>query len=50
MKLEIIQILQSQLESCETTGYDPNNHFYGATKMIKLGSGARRAIPNGRVN
>lgn len=32
------------IESCETTGYDPNNHFRGVTKMVKLGSGAERAI------
>ena len=30
--------------SCETTGYDPNNHFRGVTKMVKLGSGAERAV------
>lgn len=32
------------IESCETTGSDPNNHFRGVTKMVKLGSGAERAI------
>jgi DNA-damage-inducible protein D len=32
------------IESCETTGYDPNNHFRGVTKMVKLGSGAERPI------
>ena len=32
------------IESCETTGTDPNNHFRGVTKMVKLGSGAERAI------
>lgn len=30
--------------SCETTGYDPSNHFRGVTKMVKLGSGAERLI------
>jgi DNA-damage-inducible protein D len=32
------------IESCKTTGSDPNNHFRGVTKMVKLGSGAERAI------
>ena len=32
------------IESCETTRSDPNNHFRGVTKMVKLGSGAERAI------
>ena len=32
------------IDSCETTGYDPNNHFRGVTKMVRLGSGAERAI------
>lgn len=30
--------------SCETTGYDPNDHFRGVTRTVKLGSGAERAI------
>ena len=32
------------VESCETTGYDPDHHFRGATKMVRPGSGAERAI------
>lgn len=32
------------MESCKTTGYDPIDHFRGVTKMVKLGSGAQRAI------
>ncbi len=32
------------ITSCETTGYDPDNHFRGVTKMVKLGSGAERSI------
>ena len=32
------------VESCETTGYDPDSHFRGVTKMVRLGSGAERAI------
>jgi len=36
--------IQRAISSCETTGSDPNNHFRGVTKMVKLGSGAERAI------
>jgi DNA-damage-inducible protein D len=32
------------ITSCKTTGYDPNNHFRGITKMVRLGSGAERAV------
>ena len=32
------------ITSCETTGYDPNNHFRGVTKMVQLGSGAEREV------
>jgi DNA-damage-inducible protein D len=37
-------VIVRALESCETTGYDPDNHFRGVTKMVPLGSGAERAI------
>lgn len=30
--------------SCQTTGYDPNDHFRGVRKMVRLGSGAERSI------
>jgi DNA-damage-inducible protein D len=36
--------IQRAIESCETTGYDSNNHFRGVTKMVQLGSGAERAV------
>jgi DNA-damage-inducible protein D len=36
--------IKRAIESCETTGYAPDNHFRGVTKMVKLGSGAERAI------
>jgi len=32
------------IESCKTTGYDPNDHFRGVTKMISAGKGAERPI------
>jgi DNA-damage-inducible protein D len=36
--------IKRAIGSCEKTGYDPNNHFRGVTKMVKLGSGAERLI------
>ncbi|PIE68908.1 MAG: DNA damage-inducible protein D [Deltaproteobacteria bacterium] len=36
--------IQRAITSCETAGYDPNDHFRGVTKMVKLGSGAKRAV------
>ncbi|MFU8894699.1 MAG: DNA damage-inducible protein D, partial [Luteolibacter sp.] len=36
--------IKRAIKSCETTGYEPSNHFRGVTKMVKLGSGAERAI------
>lgn len=32
------------IESCKTTGCDPNDHFRGVTKMIYAGKGAERAV------
>ncbi len=32
------------IESCKTTGCDPNDHFRGVRKMISLGKGAERAV------
>ena len=32
------------IESCKTTGCDPDDHFRGVTKMVRLGSGADRSI------
>jgi len=34
-------VIQRSIESYETTDYDPNNHFRGVTKMVKLDSGER---------
>ncbi len=36
--------IQRAIESCKTTGYDPEHHFRGVTKMVTLGSGAERSI------
>ena len=27
-------VIMRAIESCETTGYDPDNHFRGVTKMV----------------
>lgn len=32
------------IESCRNTGFDPDDHFRGVTKMVSLGSGAKREI------
>jgi len=32
------------ITSCETSGFDPVDHFRGVTKMVKLGSGAEREV------
>jgi DNA-damage-inducible protein D len=32
------------VESCKTTGYNPDYHFRGVTKMVSLGSGSERPI------
>jgi DNA-damage-inducible protein D len=39
-----ITAIKRSVESCKTTGCDPNDHFRGVTKMISTGKGAERAI------
>lgn len=39
-----ITAISRAIESCKTTGYDPDNHFRGVKKMIPLGKGAERSI------
>jgi DNA-damage-inducible protein D len=34
--------IKRAIESCTTTGYNSEDHFRGVTKMVTLGSGARR--------
>ncbi len=36
--------IKRAIESCETTGYNPEDHFRDVTKMVRLGSGACREI------
>ncbi|MDR2573957.1 MAG: hypothetical protein LBC94_06400 [Desulfovibrio sp.] len=31
-------VVKRAIISCETTGYDPDNHFRGVTKMVRLNS------------
>jgi DNA-damage-inducible protein D len=39
-----ITAIRRAIESCKTTGYEPDDHFRGVTKMVALGSGAERPI------
>lgn len=32
------------IDSCTSTGYDPNHHFRGVTKLIPTGKGAQRPV------
>jgi DNA-damage-inducible protein D len=36
--------IQRAITSCETSGYDPEDHFRDVTKMVSLGSGSEREI------
>ena len=36
--------IQRAIESCRTTGFDSDNHFRGVTKMVAVGSGAKRPV------
>lgn len=37
-------VINRAIESCSNTGFDPDDHFRGVTKMVSLGSGAKREI------
>lgn len=39
-----LTVIKRAIESCHTTGYEPEHHFRGVTKKVKLGSGAERSI------
>lgn len=39
-----ITAIKRAINSCEMTGYYPENHFRGVTKKVKLGSGSERSI------
>jgi DNA-damage-inducible protein D len=36
--------IQRAIESCKTTGYEPEHHFRGVTKLITHGKGGQREI------
>ncbi len=36
--------IQRAIESCKTMGYEAEHHFRGVTKMVALGSGAKRPV------
>jgi len=36
--------IERAIESCQTAGNEPSDHFRGVTKMVSLGSGAQREI------
>lgn len=36
--------LHRAITSCDSTGYNPDDHFRGVTKMIRLAKGAQRSI------
>ena len=38
------------IESCQTAGYNPYDHFRGVTKMIELGKGGNQYPPLGRFS
>lgn len=38
--------IQRAITSCKQSGNDPDNHFAGAGKMVALGSGSEREIPD----
>lgn len=37
-------VIKRAIESCETTGYNPNDHFRSVTKKVGLDSSAERRI------
>ena len=39
-----LKAIQRAIESCQTAGHEPADHFRGVTKMVTLGSGAQREI------
>lgn len=39
-----LMAVKRAITSCESTGYNPDNHFRGVTKKVHLGSGAERSI------
>lgn len=40
------QVIERARTSCESSGNNPSNHFAGAGKMVDLGSGSQRDVPD----
>jgi len=38
------KVIDRAVTSCKNAGYEPRDHFLGVTKMVDLGSGAKREI------
>ena len=38
------KVIDKAITACQTAGYDPKDHFADISKMVDLGSGAKRAI------
>jgi DNA-damage-inducible protein D len=38
------KVVDKAMTACQNAGHDPKDHFLGITKMVDLGSGAKRAI------
>jgi DNA-damage-inducible protein D len=38
------KVIDKAITACQTAGYDPKDHFAGISKMVDLGSGAKREI------
>lgn len=39
-----LTVINKAIESCATSGFDPEDHFRNVTKMVKIGSDAKRKI------
>jgi DNA-damage-inducible protein D len=39
-----VKVIAKAITSCETSGYESDDHFLGVRKMVPLGSGAERAV------
>lgn len=42
--------IRRAMEACESTGYSVEDHFRGVTKMVPLGSGAKRPVDDFMLN
>ncbi|HLA83412.1 MAG TPA: DNA damage-inducible protein D [Thermoguttaceae bacterium] len=40
------QVVRKAITACEQSGYDPNDHFAEISKMIPLGRGGQRVVPD----